>query len=700
VTAVAQPPQPQGEHGSYTQPQDPTKPGGIPIPPDIRDRVKRGKVAARKDANLRRLCQKFWQGEHYWYQNVQGALRVLSTALIDVTGGKPGHRVRNTYNFIQQIVEGKVSASTGTTPGYEIDPSSADLEDVAAARIAEQVAYYGYDKWWLRRARKKVYTTAFVQREGFAMPYFDACVGPYLPGPGGELQGLGEIRVETFNRSEVLWEPGVDFMDSPWHAVERAVLVEKIGQLPGYIGGLLAKDATTADLPSEKASDQMAVLTDYMERPCQKYPNGRRCFIAGGRIVVDFSQTDGAPEGADWWESYPYMDAHGVVCDEPCIHRLSYTVNPEGDDLGLVERLIDLTRTIDDCWNKLLEWKNRCLMPRIMAPAGSNIRTNDVPGGVDYYKVDPINPTVTPQWEKSPPIPQELFQMLNLALDQLRALANDFDVQPDPNVAAKTVTAAAQQAQSHWDGFLGDAAEFDSRLMRHCLTLVARFYTEERLLPIRGRHGWEPSRTFRGMDLRSQANVRVSKTSLETKGRAQTMQEIQFVQANWPGYITAEAALAALHGGSGENLGRGYQLDVATAWDVVQRLRGGPDAAAAFGWRQDMDFGDPALGFMVPGWTPRRVDNIAVWKQVVGDSMKEDSYRQLPPETQHLFEMVFAQLEHQEQQRKLQVVAQEQGMAAQLGGMNAARPQLPAPLAQQGPLSAEQAAPTALTPRQ
>jgi hypothetical protein len=140
-------------------------------------------AAMKKDANLRRLCHKFWIGEHYWYQTVSGALNVLATALIDVTGGKPGHRVRNTYNFIASIVEGKVSASTGTTPGYEVDPSSADLEDVAAARIAEQVAYYGYDKWYLRRVRTKVYTTAFVQREGFAMPYFDACVGPFLPAP-------------------------------------------------------------------------------------------------------------------------------------------------------------------------------------------------------------------------------------------------------------------------------------------------------------------------------------------------------------------------------------------------------------------------------------------------------------------------------------------------------------------------------------
>jgi hypothetical protein len=65
------------------------------------------------------------------------------------------------------------------------------------------------------------------------------------------------------------------------------------------------------------------------------------------------------------------MDADDKVIDEPPLHRLSYTVNAEGDDLGLMERLIDLQRTINDCWNKLLEWKNRALLPQMIAPRGS-----------------------------------------------------------------------------------------------------------------------------------------------------------------------------------------------------------------------------------------------------------------------------------------------------------------------------------------
>jgi hypothetical protein len=693
VTATVDPPA-EGRDGS--------RPTGLPVPHDIRDRVQRGRKAMRKDAAIRRVCQKFFENDHYWYVNAQGALRMLSTALVDVGGGKPAHRIRNTYNFIGMIVEGKVSASTQKMPGYEVNPSSADWEDWAAARIAEEVAIYGYDKWYLRRARTKVFTTAFVQREGFAMPYFDASVGPFKPSLDGKMEGQGEVRVWTGSRSEVMWEPGQDFLESRWHAIERAMLVEDIKKIPGYVGGALTADATTADLPSDKKSDKMAALTDYLERPSEKYPFGRRCFIAGNRIVVDFRLDPSAPPDADWFETYPYMDANGVVADEPVIHRISYTVNPEGDDLGLVERLIDLMRTINDCWNKLLEWKNRCLMPRMMAPRGSNVRTNDVPGGVDYYDPDAVTgQNLKPEWERTPPVPVELKDMLLLAIQQMRDLAADVDVQADPNVAARTVGAAVGQAQSRWDSFLGDAEEFDSRLMRHCLCLVARYYTEERIVDIRGRYGWEPPATFTGADLRSQVNVRVLEGSLQAKSRAQIMQEIEFVNTIAPGSISAEVALAALHGGTAENLLRSYTLDIAMANNLVQQLKNGPASMAVFGWRQDMDFGDPALGYMVPGWMPRKIDNIAIWKQVVGDFMKNDFYnRQLPPETKHIFDTVIDGLDAQEQQRKMQVVMQEQGMAAQLGGQNAARPQGPIPLASPGPLSPEQAAPTALTPRQ
>src|SRR5688572_10322079 len=106
------------------------------------------------------------------------------------------------------------------------------------------------------------------------MPYLDTSIGPFKDG-----QGEGEIRVLVFSRGEVMWEPGQDFLDSRWHATERAMMPDEIKAIPGYIGGGLLADASTADLPTEKTSGEMVLLTDYLERPCAKYPEGRRMFI-------------------------------------------------------------------------------------------------------------------------------------------------------------------------------------------------------------------------------------------------------------------------------------------------------------------------------------------------------------------------------------------------------------------------------------
>jgi hypothetical protein len=673
-----------------TTDENPRPVSKLPVPPDILERVHRARQDMRKDASQRRLCVKFWQNEPYWYVNPKGSLSFLPTALVDVEGGKPRHRIRNSYNFIHSIVEGKVSAASQRVPGYEVDPSSADQEDVEAARISQQVAFYGYDKWRLRRQTTKAITNALVQREGFIMPYFDADVAPYRKTPEG-VKGTGEIKFLNLTRSQVGWEPGVDFEDSPFWIIERALTPEEIRSLPGFIGVPLVTDASTTDAPSERKSDRMVVVTEYLERPCRKYPDGRRWFLANEGGITDARRNETEPSDGRPWEKYPCFDVQGNVVDELIIHRLSYTVDPEGDDRGLVEQLLSLQMTINDCWNKLLEWKNRTLMPQMSAPRGANVtRRDDTPGATWYYNVIAGQ---KPEWERTPPVPRELFDMLDLAIAHMRAIAADVDASPEPDLAAKTLAAAIEQSRARWQSFLGDLAEFHSRLMRHCLMLVSRYYTEERIIQIRGQYGWEPVRSFTGMDLRSQTNVRVLPGSIETKTRAQVLQEVQFIQANWPGAISPEAAMAAIHGGSAEALLKSYTLDVARAWKMVQLFRQGPDAVLNMPERQD-----PTLG-PVPAWMPRKQDNIAIHKQVVGDYMKSDDFDRQPPPTQEMFNLYWEGLEWTEQQRALQIAQQQMQTASDLGMQNAARPQSAAPLPNvQAGLSPQQAAPDALSP--
>lgn len=670
---------------------------GITVPEDISGRVKRGRGAMGSGRDIRRQSVKFFQNEPYWYIKSKGGLGVLPTALDAVD--KASYRVRKKLNLIPSMVQRKVSAASQRVPGYEVDPASTDPDDISGARLGQQILFYGWDKYRMRRLTVKTITNAIVQREGFAMPYFDPNVGPFHKTKGG-YEGEGEVRFLSLSRDEVGWEPGMDFDDSRWHIILRAMLPDDVKKLPGYVGGDLKKNAITSDVPEGKRSDEMCEVIEYLERPCPDYPEGRRCFIAEDKIIVDARKVDKGSK--DWWEDYPYRAADDKVIDEPCIHRISYTVNIDGkDDMGLVELLIDPQLTILDCWNKILEMKNRALMLQAFAPKGSNLPPrDDTPGATWTY-----NPVMgmKPEWEPAPD-PQYLAQLreiLEQAKLEMRAMAGDIDIQPEPDLAAKTLNAAIEQAQAQWQVFLGDVAEFHSRLGRHVLTLVARHYDRERLIQIRGQYGWEPTESFKGSDLHSQVNVRVLPGSIETKTRQSVMQEIMFIQQNWPGAISPEVAMAAVHGGNAEGLFKTYDLHVARAWSLVQKIRTNPESVFNTPNRQDFEVGDPALDYMVSGWMPRPQDNLVIWKQVIADYMITPDYDEQDELVQQVFGEVWAGLEWIEQMKAMKLAAQEANAAADQGQANAAKPQgqLPGPAAP-GPAidSPEKAAPAAMTP--
>jgi hypothetical protein len=185
-------------------------------------------------------------------------------------------------------------------------------------------------------------------------------------------------------------------------------------------------------------------------------------------------------------EPYPLTDPDGNVIDEPILHPLSWTVDPDDDrDQGLVEDLIDPERGIQDCLNKISEWKNLALNPQIDAPLGSQVTANDEPGRINYFPPGSQPPQVRPV----PPIPPELFSFYNLLVQLMRDLAADSQAQPDPNVAAAAIQQVIELNQGRWQAFLADLAEWHSRVMRHCLTLVARHYSESRLIAIQGNNG-------------------------------------------------------------------------------------------------------------------------------------------------------------------------------------------------------------------
>jgi hypothetical protein len=251
------------------------------IPFDVARKQERGRKDMRRDAVKRRVCMEFTRGNTYGYEDSRGRFQTLSLITGADGSGKPRHRTRNKYDFIGPIIDAKVSAATSRTPSYDALPSNSSPESEGGAKMAVKVAAYGYDKWRYSTAKEKVLRLALGGGGvGYALPYFDPNVGPYTD-VNGRMVGQGEVKIMTFTGNQVYSEPGVDFNDSPWFAIDRARPLEQVKELAGFIqgpagGAELKADAVATEWPDQTVeSDNLVIVTEFFERPCPKYPEGR-----------------------------------------------------------------------------------------------------------------------------------------------------------------------------------------------------------------------------------------------------------------------------------------------------------------------------------------------------------------------------------------------------------------------------------------
>lgn len=643
------------------------------IPGDVQARLKRGKDKKNEDSGKRKEAWAFWRNQQYKWVNSQGAIQSQATTTdYDRRSGKPAHRARTSRNYIFDVVEHEVALSVQRVPSYEINPSTSDPEDISAARLAEKVALYGYDKWHLRAVTEAVVRYAVISAEGFAWPYFDNTVGPYI----SDGIGQGEINVRIFGGDEVGWEPGLSFDESRWHFIEQARDIEQVKQLDGFIGKDLKADA--------EGDQKLVMVTEYLERPSAQKPEGRWITIANGKVIIEE-------------RAYPCTDPSGEPIDEPVLHKLSYAMDPNGDrDQGLVPYLLDAQRTANDCVNKQIEWKNLAMNPQVIIWNGGfakGQRLNDVPGTA--YQAFGSGKV---EWRPVPPMPVELSNMKADAQADIGRIAAQNDI-PSNVDSARGIEALIERDSNRRSNFVSSLAEFHSRLMRHCLYLVQKHYTEERLLTLRGLYGPDNEQDFLGAKLRSQVDVTVLPGSIEPRTRAQIEQKIiAFADRQW---ITPEAAMAAINGGTAENLVRSYELDVARAWSVVRKIKAGPEVLFSTPPRQPftgedpgvqtnpdgspmMDAnGQPVMNQTIPGWMPRPFDRISVWRGVFEDWMKGDDYDRLDSPSQEAANQVYDALLQVESRQQAQAAQAQTEMAQGLGMANAAKPQGATPMPDQ-----------------
>lgn len=632
-------------------------PEQMQISPYVRDRISRSE--ARLNIIIPGLNERyeFWRGNHYAFTDSKGKLAFLPTKTSSDGGGKRPWTSRSVSNLLIDIVQHEVSAVTQRIPSYEVAPTAYDPEKRSAAHTAEQVALYGYNKWGIRSAAVDMVTHAVVGQEGFAWPYFDTTVGPMIRNRNGDgVIGQGEIKVRTYSSKDVMWEPGARFADSPYHIVRSGQTMEAVTGTPGFLGGMVKPDVSSSNFSRpgiQGFQTQLVEVYDYLEQPNKTYPTGRWLTIANGRQIA---------------RERDYPTPLGI-----CLFPLSYIQDPDNDrDMGLVQHLLDPMRIYDDTWNKIVEWKNLAINPQIFIAPGvlQGQKITNEPGAV-YQIADPKNNI---QWREIPTFPAELFQILQETNGVIARLAAQNDI-PGQVEAGKAIQTLIERDQARRQAFIAQVAEWHSNVASCCLWLVQQYYTEPRLLQIKGRWSPEVLKDFKGAKLLGQIDAYVSPASIEPRTKAAMEQKVlAYADRGW---ITPQQAMSAIEGGYGAELVTSYELDEGRATRIIARLKLGEQALYGtpekpLSNRLEVD---PMTGIPteVPDFMPRTFDNIAVQKSVFEDWMKTEEFETQPQPIQTAAMDIYnAMLKIESDKRAAEAMAVQQA-AAQAGMGSAAQ---------------------------
>lgn len=594
-------------------------------PGDVKKRIERGEARLKSLKPYREECSRFYRNDQYCW--VTSRLQVASQTTS--RDEKAPHRVRTVRNIILPAVKKLVSEATQLAQGYQVDPTSSASERVAAAKRAEKIALWGRDQWNVADALEMVVTNGLVTDEGFIWPYFDNQVGT----PLGEGVSTGEIAFGIYGGNEVLWEPGVRFEKSRWFAIQQARAVEDTSARYGFKPQVDAQKSDSYGV--ERQGAEMCIVTDYMERPSESFPAGRWLTIIGKRVVQE--------------QDYP--------CDEdrPVLHKISWMLDPASDrDLGFVRFCLDSQRTFNDCTNKELEWKNLMLNPQIIVKNGRlRQQLTDMPGAVyDFVGAGDII------IREVPSIPPELSRLREEAKADIAYIASQNDI-PSQVESGRGIESLLSRDSSAGLKFKERVTKLHADVMRDCLYLVQKHYTEPRVIRVSDEFGAYSYDDFRGSDLMGEVNVRVTtgpRSRQEMKDEIMGLIDRQLVDP--------EVGLKALFDGSPEKLTEDYDRDVEWADFVIRMVR---DVAAG-----------KAEAQQIP--QARMADNHRVVVKILKSWMKTTEFSLIDPALQEIVEASVEDHEAMMRNDEMRDAELQSARAENLGMANAAKPQGPTPM--------------------
>ena len=351
-------------------------------------------------------------------------------------------------------------------------------------------------------------------------------------------------------------------------------------------------------------------LMEYWCKPNSAHPTGRNAVWAKSKMLY---------EGANPYECLPYVHFKGV----PVSGRFWST--------SVVEQLRGPQTELNKIRSQITENAQRIGNPALLMSKQANVQYSGVPG--EQVRFDDTTQNAIPSYLQPPTMPNYVLQQQERIEQSIQEISGQHEVSSAQVPAGVTAASAINLLQEADDTRLGpaiyDMEETLGVAGSRLLTLVAKYWTDERTIMIAGEDQAWDIRSFRGAALRENTHLEVQSGSMFPQSKAAKQAAIQqlltlFVQN--AGVINPKVMHKVLKDLEAGNLGKLFG-DLSADEPQINR-----------------ENNQLSQGLPLPINT---FDNHQAHIEGHTEFQKGPSYLQLPPETKQAFETHV--IEHRQQ---------------------------------------------------
>lgn len=456
-------------------------------------------------------------------------------------------RVTLTDNRIIGIVRTDLARMTKQKPDFTVVPVTAETADMEASRTGEQILDYLWRHLSLRRRLMETLRWSKVTGAGFWKIYWDSGRGervtiacdsegnpvlaaetgaPMRPedfdeglpeGVGTKTICTGDVAVETVSPFEMYFDPLALKIEDAEHCIQVAVkspewVKARFGiDLPpdtdvasGVAEGKLFAGATSGGANAGRG----VKVSELWAKPSTKYPKGRRAVWAANRILLD--------------EANPYRELPYVMFEDIEVPGRFWPTST-------VEHLREPQTELNKIRSQITDNAQRLGNPALLAAKQAKVEYEGVPGErIDY---DDTVPNAIPSYLQPPSMPQYVLQQQQNIEQSMQEISGQHEVSSAQVPAGVTAASAINLLQEADDTRLGpaiyDMEETLGIAGTRLLELVARYWTDARVVMIAGEDQAWTTMSFRGAALKENTHVEVQAGSAFPRSKAAKQAAIQ-----------------------------------------------------------------------------------------------------------------------------------------------------------------------------